>query len=107
LTPFVAAMAVERSDFEIALEEGTIRCAAKVGGRSLVGRGAFVDERVACRWRVPKNASGKRLAGSVAVTFQGVYRQARILGSSEVKRLGAHALRVRPALQQRAMPGRI
>jgi hypothetical protein len=62
-------MAVERSDFEIALEEGTIRCAAKVGGRSLVGRGAFVDERVACRWRVP-NASGKRLAGSVAVTFQ-------------------------------------
>jgi hypothetical protein len=61
-------MAVERSDFEIALEEGTIRCAAKVGGRSLVGRGAFVDERVACRWRVPKNASGKRLA----VTFQGV-----------------------------------
>jgi hypothetical protein len=31
-----------------------------------------VDERVACRLRVPKNASGKRLAGSVAVTFQGV-----------------------------------
>jgi hypothetical protein len=61
-----------RSDFEIALEDGTIRCAAKVGGRSLVGRGAFVDERVTCRWRVPKNASGKRLAGSVAVTFQGV-----------------------------------
>ena len=72
MTPFVAAMAVERSDFEIAFEEGTIRCAAKVGGRSLVGRGAFVDERVACRWRVPKNASGKRLAGSVGVTFQGV-----------------------------------
>jgi len=71
LTPFVAAMAVERSDFEIALEEAAIRCAPK-GGRSLVGRGAFVDERVAGRWRVPKNASGKRLAGSVAVTFQGV-----------------------------------
>jgi hypothetical protein len=31
LTPFVAAMAVERSDFEIALEEGTIKCAAQVG----------------------------------------------------------------------------
>jgi hypothetical protein len=71
LTPFVAAMAVERSDFEIALEEAAIRWAAK-GSRSIVSRGTFVDERVACRWRVPKNASGKRLAGSVAVTFQGV-----------------------------------
>jgi len=68
---YVAAMDVERSDFEIALEEAAIRCAA-TGGRFLVGRGAFVDERVACRWRVPKNAGGKRLAGSVAVTFQGV-----------------------------------
>ena len=65
MMPFVAAMAVERSDFEIALEEGTIRCAAKVGGNSLVRRGAFVDERVACRWRVPKNVSGKRLAGAL------------------------------------------
>jgi hypothetical protein len=31
----------------------------------------------------------------------------RILDLSEVKRLGVHALRVRPALQQRAMPGHI
>src|SRR2546429_2624859 len=100
-------MAVEGSDFEIALEEGTIRCAAKVGGRSLVGRGAFVDERVACRWRVPKNASGKRLAGSVAVTFQGVTAKRGFSVRMRVKRLGAHALRVRPALQPRAMPGRI
>src|SRR6266536_6106430 len=97
-------MAVDRSDFEI--EEGTIRCAAKGGGRSLVGRGAFVDERVACRWRLPKNASGKRLAGSVAVTFHGVTAK-RDSRSSEVKRLGVHALRMRPALQQRATPGRI
>ena len=80
MTPFVAAIAVERSDFEIAFEEGTIRCAAKVGGRSLVGRGAFVDERVACRLRVPKNASGKRLAGSVCGHVPGRYRQARVLG---------------------------
>ena len=87
MTPFVAAMAVERSDFEIALEEGTIRCAAKVGGGSLVGRGAFVDERVACGWRVPKNASGKRLAGSVAATFQGATAERGF----SVKRLGAHA----------------
>jgi hypothetical protein len=35
------------------------------------------------------------------------FSRAWILGSSEVKRLGAHALRVRPALQQNAMPGRI
>jgi hypothetical protein len=70
--PFVASMPVERSDLEIALEEGTIRCAATLGSRALVGRGAFVADHVACLWRLPKNASGKRLAGSVAVTFQGV-----------------------------------
>jgi hypothetical protein len=70
--PLVASMAVERSDFEFALEEGTIRCGARLGSRAFAGRGAFVAERVACLWRLPKNASGKRLAGSVAVTFQGV-----------------------------------
>ena len=65
-------MEVVRSDFEIPLDEGIITCAAKVGGKTLAGRGAFASERVGCMWRVPKTARGKRLRGSVMVTFQGV-----------------------------------
>ena len=44
--PLVARMVVVRSDFDVALEEGAIKCSAEIGG--------------------------KRLRGSVAVTFQGV-----------------------------------
>jgi len=70
--PLVAAMQVERSDFEIALEEGSIACGAKLAERKLVGRGRFAGEIVTCTWRIPKNTRGMRIAGGVAVTFQGV-----------------------------------
>lgn len=70
--PLVASMSVERSDFEIPLDEGAIKCAAKLGGKAVAGRGVFVAERVACAWRLPKNTRGKRFTGSVQVTFQGV-----------------------------------
>lgn len=70
--PLVASMSVERSDFEIPLEEGAIKCAAKLSGTALAGRGAFAAERVACTWRLPRNARGKRLVGSVQIAFQGV-----------------------------------
>jgi hypothetical protein len=71
-TRFVALMSVERSDFEIALDEGRIGCAARVAGKSLAGRGSFVAERVACSWRIPATARAKRLSGRVSVTYQGV-----------------------------------
>lgn len=70
--PVVASMSVERSDFEILLSRGTIKCAARIGGNALDGRGTFLRERVSCTWRLPTNAAGKRLTGSVQVTFQGV-----------------------------------
>lgn len=70
--PFVAAMDVERSDFEIALTEGTIACRASLAGKKLTGRGLFADEHVACVWRLSKTSAGKRLTGTVSVTFQGV-----------------------------------
>ena len=70
--PVVASMSVERSDFEIPLSRGTIRCAARIGGKALHGRGAFLRERVSCTWRLPTRSAGKRLAGSVHVTFQDV-----------------------------------
>ena len=70
--PLVARMVVVRSDFDVALEEGAIKCSAEIGGKRLGGEGAFADERVRCTWRLPTSARGKRLRGSVAVTFQGV-----------------------------------
>ena len=70
--PFVASMSVERSDFAIPLTRGMIKCAARVGGKSLDGRGTFLRERVSCTWRLPTNAAGKRFTGSNQVTFEGV-----------------------------------
>lgn len=64
-------MTVIRSDFEIPLDEGTIACRAMVGGRSITGRRAFLGDRVSCTWRVPRATKGKRLRGSVSVTYQG------------------------------------
>ena len=70
--PLVAAMVVERSDFEINLDEGAIACRGTLAGRTLGGRGRFAGEVVTCTWRIPKDARGKRVLGSIAVTFQGV-----------------------------------
>ena len=68
----VASMSVERSDFAIPLGEGTVACAARIGGKALHGRGTFARKRVSCTWRLAKNSAGKGLGGSVQVTFQGV-----------------------------------
>jgi hypothetical protein len=70
--PLAAALEVTRSDFDIPLDEGRIACRANVAGRTIVGRGRFADELVTCVWRVPRGTTGKRISGSVAVTFQGV-----------------------------------
>jgi hypothetical protein len=67
--PLIAHMKVERSDLGIALQEGAVRCVAKLGGKTLVGRGSFSPERAVCKWRVPRNTGGKRVAGIVSVTF--------------------------------------
>jgi hypothetical protein len=72
LTPFVAAMAVERSDFEIALEEGTIRRAAKVGGGPPSVEGHSWTNGWPAGGAFRRTRAGKRFAGRVAVTFQRV-----------------------------------
>jgi hypothetical protein len=70
---FVARMIVMRNDFDVPLDEGTILCAGRIGTRSIAGTGRFAHDRIVCTWRLPSTARGKRLAGSVAVTFQGVH----------------------------------
>jgi hypothetical protein len=69
---FSARMAVLRGDLDAPLAEGEIACAAKVGTRALTGTGRFAGGRAVCTWRLPRSTRGKRLSGSVAVTFQGV-----------------------------------
>jgi hypothetical protein len=70
-TRLVAAMEVLRSDFDAPLDEGAIHCSAKAGGTRLHGRGLFVDQVVVCSWRLPSSVRGRRVSGTVAVTFQG------------------------------------
>ena len=70
--PFTARMLVMRSDFDVVLREGTIGCAANLAGQPLRGTGTFTHGRIACTWHLPKNARGKQLSGSVAITFQDV-----------------------------------
>lgn len=63
---------VLRSDFDEPLDQGKIRCAARLPGHRLVGKGKFTGGLVACTWRLPKKAGGKRLSGAVSVAYQGV-----------------------------------
>jgi hypothetical protein len=68
---FTASIRVIRSDWNIELDEGRVRCRAKVGLLSLRGRGAFKGGRVVCSWRLPKSAAGRLVAGSLGASFQG------------------------------------
>jgi hypothetical protein len=43
----------------------SVRCAAKLAGKTLRGTGAG-----GCRWSLPKNAKGKRLVITVTATYQ-------------------------------------
>jgi hypothetical protein len=69
---FSARLAVTRSDFAAPLDEGEIACSAKIGARAVSGRGRFAGERVACSFRLPRGTRGKRIIGTISVTFQGV-----------------------------------
>jgi hypothetical protein len=70
--PFTARALVMRSDFDVPVTEGNIGCAAKLAGRNYPGKAKFAGDRVACTWRLPKQARGKRFVGSVSVTLEGV-----------------------------------
>lgn len=69
---FTATLGVIRSDWNIELDEGAVRCAAKLGRGTLRGRGTFRSGRPVCSWRVPHSGAGRMIAGSIGVTFQGV-----------------------------------
>lgn len=70
--PFSVGLAANESDTQSAPAQGTIACVAKVAGKRLALRTSRIVNGVAvCAWAVPKNAKGKRIAGSISLTVQG------------------------------------
>lgn len=53
------------------LDGGTVRCTATYPGRRLRAAGSVVAGRAVCRLRVPAGARGKRVRGSVVVSYRG------------------------------------
>jgi hypothetical protein len=77
---YTAGLLVQRSDTNGFLgSEGTLSCNATVGGKTLSSTGAFVTTTYRgmtasvpiCAWQVPAQARGKKLVGSMTVTYQG------------------------------------
>jgi hypothetical protein len=68
-----AALVVTRLDTHTQVRSGTVLCRAKVGKRTvpLIVKGDFYKGTVNCNWRLPKWAAGKKLTGTITVTFQG------------------------------------
>lgn len=74
--PMTVAVLFVRSDLNEFVEEGTIVCTLKVGGRALrATTRAFRGGLATCVWRLPASAKGKRVTGSVRVTFGGTTGQ--------------------------------
>ena len=67
---FSAWMSVRNGGQPVA---GTVRCAAKLGRRGLrTSRGSSgADGRAGCAWTIPVGAGGKRLRGSIGVSYAG------------------------------------
>lgn len=50
---------------------GQVTCSARVGGKTLRKSGRSSGGVAGCSWALPKNASGKWLAGTISVNYQG------------------------------------
>jgi len=83
----VVLMGAAHGDTGSGIDSGTIRCNARLGGRTLKGVGSFVtvtitspttgrsvkSPNVTCSWKVPKTTpKGKLIRGSVALTESGI-----------------------------------
>ncbi len=70
---FTAQMVAVRNDTGAALQGGTVKCSAKVGGTSLAPRTHRIANKVAkCAWAVPSSAKGQTLRGTITVVFEGL-----------------------------------
>jgi hypothetical protein len=69
---FSVRMVAVRSDTGAAIQGGTVRCTARVGGRSLTARTHRIANKEAqCAWLIPGSARGQTMRGSITVVFEG------------------------------------
>jgi hypothetical protein len=66
-----ARLVATRSDTGAVVTGGRVVCTASIGGTRIAGRGRFVGREARCVWRIPSSARGRRIAGSIAVVFEG------------------------------------
>jgi hypothetical protein len=66
-----ARLVATRSDTGAVVSGGRVACTARIGGSRIAGRGRFVGREARCVWRIPSNARGQRISGSIAVIFEG------------------------------------
>jgi len=71
--PFSVRIVAFRSDTGVALQNGTVKCTARVGGRSLTARTHKIANKEAqCAWAIPASARGRTIRGSISVVFEGL-----------------------------------
>jgi hypothetical protein len=82
----IVLMGAAHGDTGAAVKAGRITCRARLGSKTLAGRGSFVTVTVkspltgksilspnaACSWKVPKKAKGTTIRGSMTLTESGV-----------------------------------
>ena len=64
---FVVSAAVTRSDGQ-PFSTGRVTCTAKIGNAAVAASGAIANGVARCSMKIPKNAKGKRLRGSVTAS---------------------------------------
>jgi hypothetical protein len=69
---FVVSMAVVRGDTGAPLSGGTVTCKVTVGLKPLKATGSVTSGVASCGMRIPATAHGKKVRGTIKVTFRGV-----------------------------------
>jgi hypothetical protein len=69
---FTVRMTAVRNDTGAVLQGGTVKCAAKISGKSIGARvHKIANKQAQCGWQLPGSARGKRITGSITVVFEG------------------------------------
>jgi hypothetical protein len=69
---YTVGMRVSRSDLEEMTSAGLVRCAAKLGTKSLKVQAVFPEDIAGCVGTAPKAAKGKTIRATVSLTLDGV-----------------------------------
>jgi hypothetical protein len=69
---FTVRMTAVRSDTNATIVNGEVDCAAKVGGKTLRPKSEkFVGKQAVCVFKIPADASGKTIRGTIRIVFEG------------------------------------